>query len=90
MNYDHDMPPYIQGMADWLEDDSKVHPCCWANAFKGFEIMMAMVRSVAEGGQVAVPLDTGKDEIDLLKAKLSDRKVLLSMSESAKVYGDDK
>jgi hypothetical protein len=26
MNYDLDMPPYIQDMADWLDDDTKVHP----------------------------------------------------------------
>src|SRR5512139_2997618 len=26
MNYDADMPPYIQGMADWLDDDGRVHP----------------------------------------------------------------
>ena len=27
MNYDLDMPPYIQEMADWLDDDKKVHAC---------------------------------------------------------------
>ena len=27
MDYDHDMPPYVQEMADWLDDDSKPHPC---------------------------------------------------------------
>ena len=26
MNYDLDMPPYIQDMADWLDDDSKRPP----------------------------------------------------------------
>jgi predicted dehydrogenase len=30
MNYDLDMPPYIQQMADWLDDDGKVHPCGFA------------------------------------------------------------
>ena len=54
MNYDLDMPPYIQEMADWL-DDGKVHPCNFENAYAGFEIMMAM-RSAARGGQVALPL----------------------------------
>ena len=43
MNYDHDMPPYIQEMADWLDDDSEVHPCNFASAYQGFEIMMALV-----------------------------------------------
>ncbi len=27
MNYDLDMPPYVNDMADWLDDDSKIHPC---------------------------------------------------------------
>ena len=26
MDYDHDMPPYVQEMADWLDDDPKPHP----------------------------------------------------------------
>ncbi|MCW5982191.1 MAG: hypothetical protein KIT09_29155 [Bryobacteraceae bacterium] len=27
MNYDVDMPPYIQQMADWLDAEANVHPC---------------------------------------------------------------
>ncbi len=86
MNYDLDMPPYIQQMADWLDDPQKVHPCCFDNAYKGFEIMMAMMRSVTEGGQVALPLTSGTDEIAALKAKLPAKKVLLTLAESAKEY----
>jgi predicted dehydrogenase len=86
MNYDLDMPPYIQQMADWLDDESKVHPCNFASAYKGFEIMMALYRSVAEGGQVALPLASGADELEMLKAKLPQAKVLLSMAANAKEY----
>jgi predicted dehydrogenase len=86
MNYDYDMPPYVKQMADWLDDDKKVHPCCFANAYKGFEIMSAMYRSVAEGGQVALPLTSGVDEIALLKEKVPARKVILTLTESAKEY----
>jgi hypothetical protein len=39
MNYDLDMFPYIQEMADWLDDGAKVHPCNFESAYKGFEIM---------------------------------------------------
>ena len=53
MNYDADMQPYVQEMADWLNDDGKVHSCNFDSAYKGFEIMMAICRSVVEGGQVA-------------------------------------
>ena len=53
MNYDLDMPPYVDEMADWLDDDSKVHPCNGDNAYQGFEIQMGILRSVAERGQIA-------------------------------------
>jgi predicted dehydrogenase len=86
MNYDYDMPPYVQQMADWLDDDKKIHPCCFANAYKGFEIMSAMYRSVAEGGQIPLPLTTGADEIALLKEKVPAKKAILTLAESAKEY----
>jgi hypothetical protein len=86
MNYDYDMPPYVQEMAGWLDDDKKVHPCCFANAYKGFEIMSAMYRSAADGGQVALPLANGMDEIALLKEKMPANKVILTLAESAKEY----
>lgn len=86
MNYDLDMPPYIQQMADWLDDDRNVHPCHFESAYKGFEIMMAFCRSAAEGGQVALPLAAPADEIGLLKGSIQDRKVQLAIPESAKEY----
>jgi len=86
MNYDLDMPPYIQQMADWLDRDSAVHPCNFASAYKGFEIMMAFCRSAAQGGQVALPLTEPANEIELLKRSVPDRKILLSFAGSAKEY----
>jgi hypothetical protein len=86
MNYDLDMPPYIQEMADWLDDEKKAHSCNFASAYKGFEIMMGACRSVVEGGQIALPLTTGMDELAALKQKLPERKVLLAMPENAKEY----
>jgi predicted dehydrogenase len=87
MDYEHDMKPYIEEMLAWLDDDKKVHPCSFANAYQGFEIMSAFYRSAAEGGQIALPLTSGADEIAVLKAKVPDRKVLLTLAESAKEYG---
>ncbi len=75
MNYDADMPPYIQDMADWL-NDGKVHECCFANAYAGFEAMMGIVRSAAEGGQVAMPMQAGMDELKELFATLSNTPVI--------------
>ena len=87
MNYDLDMPPYVQQMADWLDDDRKVHPCNFAHACQGAEIMLALQRSVAEGGQVALPLAVGADEQALLKARIADRPVLVSCEQNRKEFG---
>jgi hypothetical protein len=73
-------------MADWLDDDKKVHACNFNVAWEGFEIMMAMCRSVLEGGQIALPLTTGMDEIAALREKMPARKVLFSLPENAKEY----
>ncbi len=87
MSYDHDMPPYVQQMAEWLDDAAKVHPCCFDHAWQGFEIMMALIRSVTEGGQIKLPLESGVDELAALKAKLPDRPVFVTLAESKKEYG---
>ena len=86
MNYDLDMPPYVAEMADWLDDDRKVHSCNFDSAYAGFEIMMGLCRSTATGGQVALPLTGALDEIELLKTHLSGQKVLLSSPVNAKEY----
>jgi len=87
MNYEHDMPPYVQDIADWLDDPGRPHPCRFENAYKGFEIMMALCRSAAEGGQVALPLAEGADELAALREALPDRPVLLSFAGNEKEYG---
>ena len=38
------------------------------------------------GGQVALPLTSGMDEIDGLKRNVPDKKVLMTLAESAKEY----
>ena len=86
MNYDLDMPPYIQEMADWLDDDKKLHSCNFESAYKGCEIMMSFCRSVVEGGQIALPLTSGADELKALREKLPDKKVLLSTPVNEKEY----
>ena len=86
MNYEADMPPYVQDMADWL-DGTRVHPCNFTAAYKGFEIMAALQRSAAQGGQIALPLTAPADEQALLKAAISDRKVLVSDEVNKKEFG---
>ena len=87
MSYDLDMPPYISDMAAWLDDESRVHPCNFESAYKGFEIMMAMCRSAVEGGQVALPLAAPADELAMLRQAFGGTKVILSMAANAKEYG---
>ena len=76
----------FRDMADWL-DGTRVHPCNFENAYKGFEIMAALQRSAAQGGQVALPLTAPADEQALLKAALSDRTVLVSDPVNKKEFG---
>jgi predicted dehydrogenase len=87
MNYELDMPPYVQEMADWLDDDGKVHSCNFESAYAGFEIMMALCRSAVEGGQVKLPLTQACDEMEMLREHLDNRRVLLSSAVNAKEYG---
>ncbi len=87
MNYVVDMPPYVQEMADWLKDDRQLHSCNFDSACKGFDIMMGMCRSVVEGGQVAMPLTDGMLEIDALRQKMSDKRVILASPDHAAEFG---
>jgi predicted dehydrogenase len=86
MNYDLDMPPYVNDMADWLDEDAKVHPCNGESAYKGFEITMAVLRSVIERGQVKLPLGPGEPELELLRRVLPARPVEVSFAGNRKEY----
>jgi predicted dehydrogenase len=70
MDYVHDMPPYVQDIAAWLDDPAKVHPCNGESALKGFEIMMAACRSAVRRGRVVLPLGPGEPELEALKNAL--------------------
>jgi predicted dehydrogenase len=70
MDYAHDMPPYVQGIADWLDDPAQVHPCHGESAFQGFQIAMAMCRSAVQRGKVTLPLGPGEPELEALKNAL--------------------
>jgi predicted dehydrogenase len=86
MDYDLDMPPYIEDIARWLDDEGAVHPCNGESAYQGFEITMGMLRSVLERGQVKLPLGPGEPELDCLHRVLPERPVLLSGEFNRKEY----
>jgi len=56
-------------MADWL-DRGKVHPCCFENAYAGFEVMMACSERGARRPGDA-PLADGTDELEELRRAVS-------------------
>ncbi|MGM0442585.1 MAG: Gfo/Idh/MocA family protein [Fibrobacterota bacterium] len=77
MDYHKDMPGYIQDIADDL-NGTKDHPCNFENAWENFSIWQAMYRSALDGGQVALPLEGGRNEVEEFKAKLKTEKVMPS------------
>lgn len=86
MNYDLEMPPYVEDMARWLDDDRCVHPCNGESAYAGFEISMAMLRSVVQRGQVKLPLGPAEPEIEALSRVMPEQAVLLSSEVHRKEY----
>jgi predicted dehydrogenase len=86
MNYDLDMPPYVEDMARWLDDDSRIHPGNGESAHKGFEITMGILRSVIAGGQVRLPLGPGEPELEALQRALPERPALVSFEANRKEY----
>ncbi len=86
MDYNIDMPPYIDEMATWLDGGAE-HQCSFDQAYDGFMTMAAMMRSVVEGGQVALPLTEGKDETQMLIDNLVDKPVLFGSELHKAEYG---
>jgi predicted dehydrogenase len=70
MDYEHDMPPYIQDIAAWLDDPLQVHPCDGERAMLGFEVMMAACRSAVSRGKIRLPLGPGEPELEALQNAL--------------------
>lgn len=52
--------------------------------------MMALCRSAVEGGQARLPLTLAENEVEMLRAYLSGRKVVPSTSANAEEYLQEK
>jgi len=48
--------PYLRDLADWLDDEAKVHPCNGDISYHGYEIMEALCLSAIEHRRVDLPL----------------------------------
>jgi len=55
-------PPYSRDIADWLDDDSKVHPCNVDIAYHGYEILEGLCLSSLDNTRMDLPLDPGAHE----------------------------
>lgn len=55
-------PLYLKDLADWLDDDSKIHPCNIDISYHGYEILEAVCISALDNIRVDLPLDTADRE----------------------------
>jgi len=64
--------PYLRQLADWLDDETKVHPCNGDISYHGFEIMAALILSALDHRRVDLPLKDipAEDEIARLAREL--------------------
>lgn len=53
-------PLYMRDFADWLDDDSKVHPCNIDITYHGYEILEAVCISAMDHIRVDLPIDPDK------------------------------
>jgi len=49
--------PYFTDFADWLDDDSKVHPCNISIAYHGYEILEALCVSALDNKPMYLPVN---------------------------------
>ncbi|MCJ7473002.1 MAG: hypothetical protein MUP02_09385 [Actinobacteria bacterium] len=85
MDYHQDMPEYIDDIAKWLNDGIE-HPCSFSNAYTNFQMWQAMYYSYFEGGQITLPLQKIMNEIDELKKKMPEKKLIVTFDESKNEY----
>ncbi|MBE3069269.1 MAG: Gfo/Idh/MocA family oxidoreductase [Planctomycetes bacterium] len=53
----HLQPLYLADLADWLDDETRVHPCHVGLAYHGYEILEGLCLSALEHTRIDLPLD---------------------------------
>ena len=66
----YDQPLYIRELADWLDDDAKVHSCNGARAFHGFEVFMGACLSALDRRRIDLPFRADTDILGRMRAEL--------------------
>ena len=66
--------PYLNDLANWLDDAKKIHPCNGDISYHGFEIAMGMCLSSHKKGKIELPIEEIPDEpiLETLKRELPD------------------
>lgn len=67
---DHDQPLYVRDLADWLDDETKKHPCDGERAFHGFEVVMGACLSALDNRRVDLPLTADDDVLARMREEL--------------------
>jgi predicted dehydrogenase len=63
----HIQVPYLRDLADWLDDDDRIHPCHVDISYHGYEILEAICRSALDHTPVELPLPDPATAEDLLE-----------------------
>lgn len=61
---------FTRAMAQWLDNESKVHLNCLDNALKGFDAIMAAFQSAYTGKRIKLPADAPDDINEKLEKKI--------------------
>jgi hypothetical protein len=67
-------PLYLADLADWLDDQAKVHPCNVEISYHGYEILEGLCLSALDHTRVDLPLKSfaGEDLNERLRRELPD------------------
>jgi predicted dehydrogenase len=64
--------PYVQALADWLDDPAKVHPCNGEVSYHGFELAIGIVRSALDRQILEPPIEPGEPVVERMRRELPD------------------
>jgi predicted dehydrogenase len=66
-------PPYLRDLADWLDDDARIHPCNVDISYHGFEILEGLCISALDNTRVDLPIaNADVDAVARMRRELPD------------------
>ena len=61
--------PYAKELAEWMEDDKKVHSCNVGKAYKGFQVFEAIYKSALDFKRIDMPYEENENLIGKMKVE---------------------